>query len=810
MNQHRKKRCIIRLSLSIIFVVSMLHLVIGSIGNVAVASNGTLRGQVLDLDTGRPVPSANVSVEGLNIGAATDMDGHFRILTVPIGTHNIRISCLGYRTLIKPDVFVSSGDKSSLVVHLEPSPIEMEDVTVEPSFFAKRRDASASFHSMDWAEIRIDPGSAEDVQRTIQALPSVVSGADQLNEIIVRGGMPNENLFLLDNIEIPNPNHFGQQGEGGGPINMLSNDFVQEVDFYAGAFPARYGDRASSVMDIHLREGNMTRYSGNVNVGMAGAGIFVEGPIAREKSSFMLSARRSFLDLIISSTGLTAVPQYHNAQAKVDIILNPTNHLSLDGVYGHDYISLEEKDEDAGYAKGLDNVISRGDQIVTGGTLRTLWGTNGFSRLTLSHVRSKWEQDVWEADGKYLYYNTSQETETALKFDLTWKLHPKHDIDVGFQGKYITADIDRWSEADTLYLWDTNFKDTEQDTIIGVFQSYSPWIAKDVVESYKTGVFLQYSVCPWTWATFRAGCRWDRFDYTSAQNLSPQVSLSLQAISKATVNVAYGEHAQTPSYVELTMHPDNRDLENKVSRHMVLGIEYLVRPDTKATLELYYKDNQNVPIRLSRTTSDPFDADYGQMVNLGEGDSRGIEFFLQKKFSQNYHGTISLALYKTRAVDPRSGKYYDWDYDHRYVLTMIGGYRIRFGQKYWYQHLRTRWWYLATAWLLPLADEMEIGVRWRYLGGRPYTEPRYDRTLHNWVADEDQPWNTERYPPYHRLDIRIDRRFFFRNWNLVTYFDIMNIYGRDNIWSYSRNDMGEVEEVLQWKVFPIGGMVIEF
>ncbi len=783
---------------------------IAGIGLNAFAASGILHGQVLDLSTGRPVPSANLSVENLDIGAATDLDGHFRILHIPIGTHNIRISCLGYRTLIKSDVFVSLGDKSSLIVHLEPSPIEMEDVVVEPSFFAKSRDAAASFHSMDWAEIRIDPGSVEDVQRSIQALPSVVSGSDQLNEIIVRGGMPNENLFLLDNIEIPNPNHFGQQGEGGGPINMLHNDFVRKVDFYAGAFPARYGDRASSVMDIQLREGNMLRYSGNVNVGMAGAGIMVEGPISREKSSFMFSARRSFLDLIISSTGLTAVPQYHNAQAKIDVELNPRNHLSLNGVYGHDYISIEENDKDAGYARGVDEVISQGDQIVTGGTLRTLWGANGFSLLTLSHVISDWEQDVWEADGKYLYYNTSHESETALKFDLTWKLHPKHDISFGFQGKYINADIDRWADADTVYLWDTNFKDTGQDTITGVFYLYRPWIGSGVVDSYKTGLYLQYSVRPWTWATFRAGCRWDRFEYTGAENLSPRVSLSVQTTRKTTVNMAYGEHAQTPPYIDLTMHPANRDLESKISRHVVFGIEYLLRPDTKATVELYYKDNSSIPIRLHTTTADPFDPDYGRMINQGKGDSKGVEFFLQKKFSHNYHGTISLALYRTRAVDPRNHQFYDWDYDHRYVLTMIGGYRIRFGKKHWYQHLRTRWWYLATAWLLPLADEMEIGVRWRYLGGRPYTEPIYHRELHSWVVEEDQPWNNERHPPYHRLDLRIDRRFFFKNWNLVTYFDIMNIYGRDNIWNYSRNDLGEVEEIWQWKVFPVGGMVIEF
>ena len=105
---------------------------------------------------------------------------------------------------------------------------------------------------------------------------------------------------------------------------------------------------------------------------------------------------------------------------------------------------------------------------------------------------------------------------------------------------------------------------------------------------------------------------------------------------------------------------------------------------------------------------------------------------------------------------------------------------------------------------------MEIGIRWRYLGGRPYTEPRYYRNLHTWVVEEEQPWNTERFPPYHRLDLRIDRRFFFNRWNLVTYFDIINIYQRDNIWNYSYDEFGDIDNIYQWRTLPIAGLVIEF
>ena len=776
----------------------------------AIAATGTLRGLVLDRSTNRPIGSVNVVLEDTLIGAATDLDGKFTILAIPVGTHNIRFSCLGYQTFIESDVFIRAGDHSELTVTLEPVPLEMDEVVVKPSFFKKSQDASTSFHNMDWAEIRIDPGSAEDVQRVVQALPSVVTGADQMNELIVRGGMPNENLFLMDHIEIANPNHFGLQGQGGGPINMLNNEFVREVDFYAGAFPACYGDKASSVMDIHLRAGNYQKYQGNVNLGMAGAGILVEGPIVKEKSSFMFSARRSFLDWVISSTGMTAVPEYHNLQSKIDIDLSPRHHLSLDGVYGHDYVKVEEGEDIGGYGGGNANeVLSRGDQIISGGTLTSLWGVKGISHLTLSHVTSRWDQSI-RFDVTNHYYDKSSESETALKLEMIWALNPHHEISAGIQEKYVQFNINRSIGADTIFYWDTNFAQAQDDTIIGIFRTYAPWTGYGDVNSNKSGAYVQYTVKPMSLITLRTGLRWDYFDYNSAQNLSPRVSLSIQVASKTILNLAYGLHAQSPSYEELTRNLANRDLESKVTRHAVVGVEHQLRPDTKASVEIYYKDYRHVPIEVASTTPDPYDEDYGRMVNQGEGDSRGVEFFLQKKFSRNYHATLSYAYYRSRAVDPRTDEFYDWDYDYRHALTLIAGYRIRFGQKPWYQHLRAKWWYQASAWALPLADELELGIRWRYLGGRPYTAPIYHRELHTWVTEPDQEWNINRFPPYHRLDLRIDRRFFFNRWNLVTYFDIMNIYGRDNIWDYSRNEYGEVEEELQWQIFPVGGVMVEF
>ncbi|MDZ7261033.1 MAG: carboxypeptidase-like regulatory domain-containing protein, partial [candidate division KSB1 bacterium] len=195
-------------------------LILFSVNVLAQPGSGKITGQVVDKAIQIPLPGVNILVEGTTLGAASDIQGHFVILQVPAGSHHLRFRMMGYKELVLPNVVVNPGRTTILQAELEATVLETEEIVVTAGYFQEARDAVVSNRSMDFEEIRGDPGSAEDVQRVVQALPAVVSGADQDNEIIVRGGMPGENLFVMDNIEIPNPNHFVIQGTTGGPINM--------------------------------------------------------------------------------------------------------------------------------------------------------------------------------------------------------------------------------------------------------------------------------------------------------------------------------------------------------------------------------------------------------------------------------------------------------------------------------------------------------------------------------------------------------------------------------------------------------------
>lgn len=767
---------------------------------------GNIKGKIVDETTQNALPAVNVMIEGTQLGTAADFTGNFSLNQIPAGSYNLRFQMIGYEMRVIANVVVQANRTSFLKVELKSTVIEGEDVVVTAGYFHEAKDAVVSNRSMDFEEIRSDPGSAEDVQRVVQALPSVVSGSDAENEIIVRGGMPGENLFVMDNIEIPNPNHFAYQGTGGGPINMINTYFIRRVDFYAGAFPARYGDKASSVMDISLREGNRERYAGHFYLGMSGAGAMAEGPINKGKGSWILSARKSFLDLIIQSTGLTAVPKYYSLQGKIAYDINSKNKLIINGIFGDDRIKIEDE-EQGGYSRGAENVRSLSHQYAFGATLQSLFGELGMSNLTLSQTLNYWDQYVYDNDDIPYYTNLSTEIERTLKYDVTLLPWKKFEIDLGIAAKAISFDHDEWFNPDTIFTYNTSVDPHE---IIDVFSTYPEWKVVNKENTYKLAAYGQTKFFPFPRLTCTAGIRYDYMKYINKYAVDPRLGLSLNLGKGTAINLAVGQQSQSPAYISLTSNPKNKALNYKQTQQVILGFEKLFREDMRGTLELFYKDYREVPIPISWTTPDPFDRANGQMVNEGKGFAKGMEVFLQKKMSRNYYFTISYAYSIAKGFDTRFQSYYDWDYDYRHVFTFINGKRFDFRKYGWYAKLKANTIYNIFAWALPLADQVDVSIRWRYLGGRPFTKPVYYDYLHTWVTDETVQANSNRFPPYHRLDFRIDRRFMFEGWNIITYFDLMNVYGRDNIWNYSYLEDGNIEKVLQWKVFPVGGMAIEF
>jgi hypothetical protein len=776
---------------------------------------GNVTGVVLDLGTRTPLAGASVTIANTELGAACGPDGRFLITDVPVGTWAVEASMIGYREQVRNPVVVNPGHSAELEFRLEPTPIAQAAVTVRAERFPKVKDAPVSERNFAAEEIRIVPGGLGDIQRVVQALPSVVSAGDQDNEVVVRGGNPNENLFLIDDIEIPYPNHFGSFFAQGGPVSMLNPLLIREVDFVAGAFPARYGNRTSSVMDIRLKRGSTRGPDGNIDLGMNGVGGVVSFPLPGRDNSFIGSYHKSLLELMARSGvwGMSAVPYYDNALGKATLSLHPAHQLSLLGLWGKDYIRIEPGED---LVEDTYTAIQTTERYAAGLGWQALFGELGFGRLLLSTTSTDWDLFVHESTNvrDTLTLNRSRESRYSARYDASLRFLPGQETRIGVGINQTPADFTFLVRPETLYRYTYNPDSSIRDSSVMLDSLGRPVVAR--FESRGAG----NSVNPEAYVQHRAGLgdighlavglRFDRLGYTGHTALAPRVGFSTRPlVGDVRFNAGWGWHYQPPPwYILLQDSVANRSLADRRSDHYIVGVERQFGDDIRLSLEGYYKDNLRLPIPYSQTTPDTYDFS-SRYVAEGRGGARGLELFLQKKHSRNWHGSLAYSLAENWRLDPKdTARRFPADYDHRHILTVTGTYKLEFHKFGWYRSLPT--WFRASIGGFIFSDESDFGVRFRYMSGRPYVIPEWNPEIRRWVGSTN-PGNTERYPDYHRLDIRRDHKFLFRGWSLAWYFEIQNVYGRRNVSMYRYTDrIPERQTVYGVGFWPMAGLVIEF
>ena len=797
------------------------------------SNSGSIIGEVIDADTHQPLIGANVMLLATDLGNATNTEGKFSIDNIDVGSYTVSVSMIGYESVSRANVNIYSQRQTPLKFYLNTSALQGETIKVTAGYFEKAKDGIVSTQTIGIEEIRSDPVGSYDIQMMMHSLPSVITATDQNNEIIVRGGGPGENLFIMDNLEIPNPNHFGEVGTGGGPVNILNTEFVERIDFFAGGFSARYGDKQSSVMDISLREGNYSNFESELELSMGGAGLLAEGPFADGKGSYIASVRQSFLKYIIKSAGLTAVPEYWNSQMKAVYNIDSRNKIIINAVTGSDYVKVE--DESRPDLKGAENVEHSGGQYTLGLTYKSLFSENGYYLLSIGKTSSNWIADVYNINQgiKDTYFSRDNiESDNFMKGDIVYKFSPTVEFSVGINGKYGEYTRRETIDPDTIFYYQyehlelgatlddyyqmmEEYPDYQPDGFIDTSNGFG--VINKGFDISDEGQFLKsavYSQIKFNWhpILFTAGLRFDNIPYNSTSVVSPRVgaSISLSPVSK--INAAVGLYYQTPYYWMLMNKNNPYPLKNSYTKQQVLGLEHLFADDIKGTLEIYNKTYHQKPVNIAETTSNNLDERLG-FTDSGEGRARGLEIFLQKKFARKWYGTLSYSYSKSEGVDPREGRgeYYPYDFDFVNGFTLVGGYKFKFRKSKWYQKFRESAIFPYISWIpFMVSDQLELSFRYNYSGGRPYTPKEYDFRHRRWYIDPLSDYNTERFGYYSRLDIMILRRFNFKKINLTTYLDLQNIFDRNNEWDRVYLDDGTYKMSYQYKQLPVGGIIIEF
>jgi len=725
---------------SIIFLILLVNPLSAQVRLDKTDSNGrgVIEGKVVDKSNYEPVIAANIIVLGLNQGAATDLDGNFSITGIPQGTYAIQISALGFTTDSRTDLFVSNVKPIDLTIELEPSAIQLSEVTIRPSLFKKETDAPVSTTIQSNEEIRRLPGGFEDVIRATALLPGVAQVNAGRNDLIVRGGAPSENLYLIDNVAIPNINHFGTQGTGGGPQSYVNLDFIEKTSFSTGGFGAKYGDRISSVLSIDLAEARKDRFGGKATISASQFGFDVEGPIWGDKGGAYFSARRSYLDFIFKAAGFSFVPEYWDFLLKTSYELSPKDKLSFFSISAIDEVKLFNDDADDKY--GNSQVLAPSQyQNASGMTLQHYYG-KGYINFTLSSVITNWDAEQNDSLLVPIFRNISTERELGFRTEIVHSPDKGKEYTFGLQLNSVSMEAD-------LYLrpFQTDFGQTLQ--VNDLFEE----------QSFKVAGYGQYSR-RFGFLTTTAGIRTDYFELTGDVVTAPRFSLSYPILAGTTLNTSIGRYYQTPSYLWLITNDSNKDLKYIGADQIVLGIDHNIRYDVRFTVEGYFKNYFNYPASTLRTyqvlsnaggsfggSEDEF-ATFGldPLVSEGKGWSRGIEFSVQKKMAEHQHyGTASLTISETKftALD---GIERPSAFDQRMIFNIAWGFLFK--------------------------RNVEVAGKFRMATGRPYTPYNSDGS-----RDLDNIYS-ERTDVLHSLDLRVDRFWSFENSTLITYLDIQNVY----------------------------------
>lgn len=730
------------------------------LAGITQAQTGKIFGRVSDVLNNEPLPFVTVLITNTQIGAQTDIDGNYTIDNLEPGLYNLEFNFVGYKKQSVFEIQVTNAKPYILNVQLEQEISQLETVEIKAAPSDKTEESPLSLRTIGTNEIQRNPGGNRDISKVIQSLPGVSYTASFRNDIIIRGGAPNENRFYLDGVEVPNINHFATQGSSGGPVGMINVDFIREVEFYSGAFPVNYGNTLSSVLAFKQRDGRSDKWGGSFTLGSSDVGLTAEGPTSKN-STILLSARRSYLQFLFDALGLPFLPTYNDFQVKEKINFNQKNELTLIGLGAYDQFALNTKDDTSAFQKYiLANLPQQTQWNYAVGAVYKHYRKNGYSTFVLSrnmlnNDASKYENNDDSNTDNLLFNYASREAENKLRYEETFNVNTWR-----FKAG-VLYELAKYSNATLQYIAvDTGVLNIDYNSALLI---------------HKWGFFAQTSKqLLQNRFSISFGVRADANNYSTEMSnlfdqLSPRFSASYSLTDKWSLNFNTGMYYQLPAYTVLGYAEGENNFVNKNNgvtyincNHIVAGVEYRTKNNLRFSVEGFYKVYSNYPFSIRDSVClANLGADFGvigdePVTSTGEGRSYGLEFFAQQKLYKNFYGILAVTYVRSEFKD-KNGIFAPSSWDNKTIISFTAGKKFK--------------------------NNWELGLKWRYSGGLPYTpyDADYSSLIYVWdinkqgVLDFDK-LNSKRLEPFHQLDVRLDKKWFFQSWNFDVYVDIQNIY----------------------------------
>jgi hypothetical protein len=734
-----------------------------------------MSGRVIDRATQQPIIGANVTVMGTTFGAATDGEGRFKIAGLEESVYKLRTSFLGYLPVVTTDVRVVRNKTTSLSIELAEDYIRSEEITVTVDPFLVDKQSPVSNYTYSREEINRSPGAAGDIFRAMETLPGVSSSGGEFSAFSVRGASPRDNIVLVDNIPVDRVTHFDggseEQEAEGGRFSVFAPKVIDEAKFQAGGFPARYGGKNASFVDLKVKEGNRENFTLNGSFDLIGWEINYDGPsYVNDNTSVLVSARHQNFKGILEMTGQKDLgdPSFTDIIVKTTTDLGPSHRLSFLGIVAPEKFDrtldhVYESEDDA--QTELQRL--REEKYVAGLNWRFLTGVSSFlhttayfkartSSFTLGRAYTDapgggtLPKDL--ASSREVFFFDGKESEFGLKSSFTQTFGRNLTFITGIELASTGLDYHRTQNGrDTLYTYDQNDYRPDQNSFVVIRRP------EDVNLQFNKSrmsyaAFVDNSIAIGNSLVINPGVRYERSEFNKKNYVSPRLSASYAFTPVTRLSFATGVYYQPPDPSLLADDARNTSLLDERAVHAILGVSHYMSGDVRLTVEAYYKNLDNLVVWPDRSSQ--------VRTNQGEGWAAGVDVSLLRRFVDNWYGQVSYSYAQAKRNDHDGNGWYNTDFNQPHIFSILAGYELN--------------------------SEWSFSAKWKYATGRPADEYIIHENVFNDPAfvrysKEITRNNGRRLDDFHTLNVRVDYRKQFGRIALVSFIDVLNLYNRLNV-----------------------------
>jgi hypothetical protein len=736
---------------------------------------GELRGRVIDHQDRQPLPGVNIIIPQTSYGTTTDANGFYNLTNLPSGTYTVEYHFVGYKTISINNLSISDTTTTQKDIALKSDILTLQEIVVTPGRFSMLKQDPVAQQTLSREEIKSIPQFGDDIYRAVTRLPGV-TGSDFSSRFTIRGGEHDQVLVTLDGLELIEPFHL-KDVEGGG-ISIVDTDIIGGIDMITGGFPADYGNKQSAVMEMK----SATPRSGQhyaIGLGLANARLFAEG--GNENLGWLISARRGYLDLVLKlmdDDNENFRPVYYDLFGKLVHNINDKHSVALNFLWANDNLNFRDDERDNYEFFSTYN----------NGSAWLVWQATFTPHLharTLPYIgynTTKREGNTYftSFNTPSLYQrvdDTRETTRYGIKSDWTYQAHTRHLIRFGSDIKRQNAEYDYYKQDGIFFLRDTT----------------------QVNLSPQTTQFSAYLSDKWRIAgplTADLSIRYDHHSHTKENDISPRVALALPIGNNTILRAAWGQFYQAQGVDELPIQYNDLNFRrSERATHYILGIEQQLPANLQLRLEGYYKDLNHMRDRYEDIQNEiemlpELHSDIAHLYPQ-TGYIRGLEFYLKRDTGGKFNWWTSYTLSQARETHS----------------STLGGFTQTMGRTY--PQKRDQRHQLSIDLIFRPSPNWNISTAWIYRSGWPHTAkhiiavPNNQNTTTNVLNYVDL--YDDRYPAYHRLDVKLNRRFTFNAWRLQTSLGVVNLYSRRNIRGYyyglTNNRTTRVQEAETW--FPL-------